>query len=174
MMHDPGPLIETERLILRMFSPEDAGSFHRLWAKPEVMRYIDPDLKLSLEEARVAMERQLNRWREQGFGQWAVTLKDDGEIIGYAGFKYLDNTQEVELLYGLDSAYWNKGYTTEAGRACLRFAFEHTALDRIVAVAMPENIGSWRVMEKLGMRREGIARYYNKDLVYYAILREQG
>ena len=172
-MHDVGPEIETERLTLRMFTPEDAPVFHRIWNDRDVMKYIDINSQPSLEVARGAMTRQIQRWREHGFGQWAVVLKDVETIIGYVGFKHLGETPEVELLYGLDKPYWNKGYTSEAGRACLRFIFVNTELDRIVAVAEHENVGSWRVMEKLGMRREGVAHYYNRDLVYYAILREE-
>lgn len=172
-MTDVGPEIETERLRLRMFTPEDAETFHRIWNDEKVMEYIGDDWRPSLEDSRNLMVMLLERWRERGFGEWAIVLKDEGTVIGYVGFKYLDNTPEVELLYGLDSPYWNKGYTTEACRACLRFIFEHTEVDGVVAVASPENVGSWRVMEKLGMRREKIARYYNKDLVYYAILREE-
>jgi ribosomal-protein-alanine N-acetyltransferase len=172
-MTDVGPQLETGRLRLRMFRPEDAETLHRIWNDEDVMKYIDTSWKPSLEEVRGLLARHVEHWRGRGFSQWAVTLKDDGRLIGYAGFKLLDKTQEVELLYGLDKPYWNQGYTTEAGRACLRYIFEHTAIDRVVAVADPANVGSWSVMKKLGMRRERQARYYNKDLVYYAILREE-
>jgi RimJ/RimL family protein N-acetyltransferase len=172
MTYELGPEIETRRLRLRMFRPEDAETFHRIWNDPQVMKYIQ-GWNPSLEESRAAMERQTQRWREKGFGQWVVTLKDEEKIIGYVGFKNLDQTEEIELLYGIDKPYWNRGIITEAARACLQFVFEKTALDRIVAVAMPENVGSWRVMEKLGMKRHGVARYYNRDLVYYAILRTE-
>jgi len=171
-MRAPLPEIETERLLLRMFVPEDAEPLHRIWNDPVVMKYID-GWRPSLEEAEAAIGRLSERWREQGFGQWALVLKENLALIGYAGFKYLDQTEQVELLYGIDKPYWNRGYTTEAARACLRYVFENTALDRIVAVANPDNAGSWRVMEKLGMKREGMARYYNSELVYYAILREE-
>lgn len=167
-MYNPGPEIETDRLLLRMFAPEDAETFHRIWNDPLVMKYID-GWRPSLEESRAGMTRLVQHWRDKGFGQWAVVLKEEGKIIGYVGFKHLEKTPEVELLYGIDSPYWNMGYTTEAAREALRFIFEKTELDRIVAVADPENIGSWRVMEKLGMRREKIARYYNQELVYYVI-----
>jgi ribosomal-protein-alanine N-acetyltransferase len=171
-MYDVGPEIETERLILRMFATEDALTLHRIWNDEEVMKYIE-GWRPSLEDARGAMTRVVQHWRDKGFGQWAVVHRGDGKLVGYAGFKHLDQTPEVELLYGIDKPYWNCGYTTEASRACLRYVFENAGLDRIVAVADPKNIGSWRVMEKLGMRREKIARYYNHDLVYYAILREE-
>lgn len=173
MQDDVGPEIETERLRLRMFKPEDAEIFHRIWNDEDVMKYIDTNWKPSLEEVRGLIARHLEHWRGRGYSQWAVERKDEGKLIGYAGFKHLDKTAEVELLYGLDKPYWNQGYATEAGHACLSYIFENTSFDRIVAVADPANVGSWSVMEKLGMHREEVARYYNKDVVYYAILREE-
>jgi ribosomal-protein-alanine N-acetyltransferase len=113
MMSGTGPEIETERLRLRMFRPDDAETFHRLWNDAEVMKYI-VGWSPSLEESRAVMTRFIRRWRENGFGQWAVVLKEEGKIIGYVGFKQLDKTEEVELLYGIDKPYWNRGYTTEA------------------------------------------------------------
>lgn len=173
-MQTAGPEIETARLRLRMFTPDDAETFYRIWHDPHVLKYIDQNWNPTLEDVRATMTRQIERWRERGFGQWVIVLKDEERIIGYIGFKFLADTPEVELLYGIEKPYWNRGYTTEAGRACLRFIFENTDQDRIVAVADPENVASWSVMEKLGMRRERVAHYYNKELVYYAILKEQG
>ena len=172
-MHEPGPEIETERLRLRMTAPEDAETFHRIWNDEEVMKYIDSSWRPSLEDTRTVMSRLVQHWREKGFGQWAVTLKEDESVVGYIGFKHLDKTPEVELLYGLDKPYWNRGITTEAAQASLRYIFEKGELQRIVAVANPENVGSYRVMEKLGMKYEGTGRYYNQELVYYAIGREE-
>ncbi len=164
--------IETERLVLRMFVPEDAGDLHRIWNDPDVMRYIKPDWKPTLEDVRDLMEKLLNRWRESGFGQLAVVPHGHKNLIGYCGFKYLDGTSEVELLYGIEKDYWRRGITTEAARACLKYVFDETKLDRIVAVVRPENRGSWGVMEKLGMKFEGMGRYYNLDLKYYSMMRE--
>lgn len=154
-----------------MFTPEDAEAFYQLWHDAEVMKYIDPSFSPTLDEARAAMSRQLMRWREQGFGQWAVVLKEGERVIGYCGFKCLENTPEVELLYGIARDYWNTGLTTEASRACLRYIFENTEMNRIVAVARPQNVGSYRVMEKVGMKYERNGHYYGDEVVYYSISR---
>lgn len=172
-MYDVGPEIETERLRLRMFAPEDAEEVYSIWSDPEVVKYIDPNWKPSLEQTRAAMTRLVQHWRDKGFGQWAVVHKDEAKLIGYIGFKHLDNTPEIELLYGLDKAYWDSGLTTEAARACLRYIFENTEHERITAVANPENVGSYRVMEKLGMKYERMSNNYDSELVYYAIGREE-
>jgi RimJ/RimL family protein N-acetyltransferase len=166
--------VETDRLLLRMFRPEDGEVLYdRLWTDPLVMRYVQPGgWPHPREEAAALIGRMLERWRERGFGQWAVVPKEEGELIGYCGLKYLDDTPEVELLYGVRHTHWGRGLVTEAARATLRFAFEETPLAEVVAVALPDNAASQRVMEKCGMRREGMARHYGFDLVRYSIRRE--
>jgi ribosomal-protein-alanine N-acetyltransferase len=163
--------IETARLRLRTFVPEDLDALYRLWSMEEVTRYIRPGWKPTREDIENYLVRTQKRWDERGFSHLAMTLKEDGVLIGYCGFQYVEETPNVELLYGLEPPYWNQGYVTEAARACLRFAYEHTELDRIIALSYPENTGSWRVMEKVGMQYEGVAHFYNADLRCYAITR---
>jgi len=167
--------VETERLLLRMFRPEDGEvMYERVWTDPLVMRYVQPGGWPHAREESAGLTRRLAEvFRERGFGQWAVVLKETGELIGYCGLKYLDGTPEVELLYGIRAEHWGRGLVTEAARAALRFAFERAGLGRVVAIALPENVGSWRVMEKVGMRREGMARHYGYDVVRYSIAREE-
>jgi RimJ/RimL family protein N-acetyltransferase len=165
--------IETERLRLRSYEPEDFEPLYQLWTDAEVMKYIRPGWTPTRQEVTDYFERVKKRWGERGFGHIAATLKESGEFIGYCGFQYVEETPEVELLYGLAQPYWRKGYTTELARACLRWVFGNTKLDRIIALANPENVGSWRVMEKVGMRYEKMAHHYDADLVYYAIERDE-
>ena len=168
------PEIETERLRLRMFTPEDFETLYALWTDREVMRFITPDgWPYSREESAEFLPRLVERFRQHGWGQWAVVYKPEEKLIGYCGFKFLDGTQEVELLYGIAKDYWNRGLVTEAARASLRYGFEQAGLEEIVAIADPENRGSWRVMEKAGMRREGTARYYDQEVVRYTIGRAE-
>ena len=166
--------IETERLLLRMFRPDDADvMYERIWTDPAVMRFVQPDgWPHPREESVNFLDRLVTRFRDNGFGQWAVTLKDGGELLGYCGLKTLADTPDIELLYGIVEEHWGRGLVTEAARAALRFGFEEAGLDYIVAIALPENVASQRVMEKLGMRREGMARHYNYDVVRYSMRRE--
>jgi ribosomal-protein-alanine N-acetyltransferase len=168
------PEIETERLLLRMYRADDAEAMHRIWTDPDVIRYIDPTFKPTIEETREIVGRMVQRWRERKAGQWVVCLKDDEKVIGYCGFKPLNGVgPETEILYGLLKEYWNKGYSTELTRACLRYVFENTDLDYIVAVAFPENTGSWRVMEKAGMKFEKTTQFFDRDMVLYSISKEE-
>ncbi len=168
------PEIETERLRLRMFTPEDFEAMYAVWTDPEVMRFIHSEgWPLSREESKGLLGRLIERFKQNNFGQWAVIYRPEEKLIGYCGLKFLDNTPEVELLYGISKNYWNRGLVTEAAKATLRYAFEETKLEEIVAIANPQNTGSWRVMEKAGMKREGLARHYGQEVVRYSMRREE-
>jgi ribosomal-protein-alanine N-acetyltransferase len=91
-------------------------------------------------------------WKQHGFGRWALIHKPDKKLIGWCGLAPLDKTDEIEIGYGIAKEYWGRGLTTEAAAATIRYGFEELKLNQIVAVAMPENIASRRIMEKIGMR----------------------
>jgi ribosomal-protein-alanine N-acetyltransferase len=162
--------IETLRLRLRRFIPEDRDDLYRLYRDPEVMKYLGKG-SLTPVETDAMLSALLAQYR-YGFGMWAVIDRASNELIGRCGLGFLDQTSEVELGYLLDRAYWGRGLATEGAQAALRYGFEVVKLERIVAVAKPENIASRRVMEKLGLKYEKEARYYNTDVVYYALSQE--
>jgi RimJ/RimL family protein N-acetyltransferase len=165
--------IETKRLRLRTFQEGDLEPIHRLWNDAEVMTYIRPGWTPAREDVAAYFEKIKSRWAERGFSHLAITLKEQNDVIGYCGFQYVEDTPAIELIYGMAKPFWGQGLTTEAARACLRFAFENTYLERVIALANRENTGSWRVMEKIGMKYEKMAHYYNQDLVYYSIRRSE-
>src|SRR5262249_45249588 len=103
-----------------------------------------------------------------GFGFWAVVEKAAGQIVGSCGLKHLEDGPQIEVGYHLARAVWNRGFATEAARACLRYGFEKLTLDRIVGVVALENYGWQRVLEKIGMRYEGLGRHYNTEVRVYA------
>jgi RimJ/RimL family protein N-acetyltransferase len=162
-------MLETERLVLRQFTMDDLDELFRLRADPEVMRYIGDQ---SRERVAQRLGYYISHYDSHGFGMWAVMHKRTGTMIGWCGLVFLDETPEVEVGYGVARDYWGQGLMTEAAHASLRYGFEKIGLERIVAVAMPENLASRRIMEKLGMRFEKNAHHYGHDLVYYAIGRD--
>jgi ribosomal-protein-alanine N-acetyltransferase len=170
------PSLETPRLLLRPFAPADGPDHARLYAKPEVTRFLagGPFLdEAAAQRSRAALELFVNHWAEHGFGVWAVLDRATGAFVGQCGLKYLPGSPEVEILYALDTPYWGRGVATEAAAAALGHGFETTGLDRIVAVAKPEHRASHRVMEKLGMAYEGMVEVYGGiRAVLYAISRE--
>ena len=165
------PTIETERLWLRMFSPEDLDELARLFRDPQVMKYVGDGQPVSREEAERALTSIIKQWQTHGFGRWAAVDKRTKEFVGFGGLRSLFGTPEV--VYHLAPAHWGKGLATELARAALRFGFEDRGFDRIVAIAKPLNAASIHVMEKLGMRYEMHTSYYDIDVVQYGIDREE-
>lgn len=163
-------MIETERLVLRPFTTEDLDELAGIRADPEVMRYIGDQ---SRERVEQRLHYYISLYESHGFGMWAVIDKETGVMIGWCGLIFLDETPEVEVGYGVARPYWGRGLMTEAARASLRYGFERAGLDRIVAVAMPENRASRRIMEKLGMHYEKNVLHYGHDVAYYAIGRDE-
>src|SRR3954463_9605678 len=108
------PQIETERLRLRPFTAADLDDLARLLADPQVMRYMGQEggQTMTRVEAADTLSKVMARWRERGFGHFAVLLKATQELIGLCGLKLLDNTPE--LIYVLEHDHWGQGYAAEA------------------------------------------------------------
>jgi ribosomal-protein-alanine N-acetyltransferase len=168
------PDIETERLLLRAFRADDFESFAAMRADAEVMRFIgQPVGPQTREQAEGWQEKNDRRWRDNGFGMWAVVERATGELFGWCGLSRLEDTQEVEVGYGLARRAWGRGLATEAARASLRYGFESMGLTRIVAVVNPANHASRHVVEKLGLRYVKDAYHYGADLNYFEIGRAE-
>jgi ribosomal-protein-alanine N-acetyltransferase len=166
------PEIETDRLRLRAFTPDDLDELYMVFGDAEVMKYISGGIPRTLEATRAGLLRTIEGWGNRGFGLWAVAEKDSGRVIGYCGLIFLDNTTEIEVAYGLAKSSWGKGFATEAARASLRYGFEELKLERIVAVVNHGNVPSQRVLEKLGMKYTRDAHHYDADLMYYEISKQ--
>jgi RimJ/RimL family protein N-acetyltransferase len=163
-------VLETPRLRLRQFTLDDAEVFLRLGSDPEIIRYTgDPGLK-SLDEARASMlARPLADYAKYGYGRLACVLKSSGAVIGFNGLKYLDDLKETDLGYRLLPEYWGMGLATEAARAALDFGFHELRLPRIIAMAVPENAASVRVLQKLGMTFVEMIEQHGDRVAKYAI-----
>jgi ribosomal-protein-alanine N-acetyltransferase len=162
------PTLRTQRLDLQPMMLADLDWYAEFAADAEVMQYIGAG-PLSYTQAQERLARYVRCWEEHGLGMFSVRLRDEDLPIGWAGLKPLDGTPEIEVGYALGKAAWGRGFATEVAGAAVRWGFEERGLDRIVAVASVENAGSRRVMEKLGMRYEGVRPAYGHDNVYYSL-----
>jgi RimJ/RimL family protein N-acetyltransferase len=134
--------------------------------KPEVMFAWEKSFKKS--ETRKWLNRQYTRYQKDGFGYFAVTLKDSCKLIGQAGLMVNDISGDavVEIGYIFDDTAWGQGYAAEAARACIDLAFNRFGLDRLYATVRPENVASVRLAERLGMKKIGeyIKVFDNKEM----------
>ncbi len=164
--------IETERLLMRMYTPEDVDEQLRIISDPEFRRYFPPSFQPTRDKVLVGIGRILEHWNLRGHGQWALELKEERRMFGYCGLRFLPDTHEIELLYGAEKSHWGRGLISEAARASLRYGFEEMEFEHVMAVTDHQNKGSRRVMEKAGLKYEKEAFYFNVDCMYYAVNRE--
>ncbi len=162
------PIFKTNRLTLRGFEYGDIDRLAEILGDPLVMRYMPGSRPWPREAAERELGRIIDHWDRHRYGRWAV-VHGDGRMIGWCGIEFLKELGETEVAYLLDKDYWNKGYATEAARFSLGFGFEEVGLDRIIALAFPENLASRRVMEKIGMVYVRMTHVWNLDLVQYVI-----
>lgn len=153
--------LETPRLVIRSFDPSDAEGMLQVFGDPDVRKYLPPFPDPTLERMQASVAKRMAMERDHGHGLWAVERTDTGELIGDCGLMLVEGTgPEVEIAYHYRHTAWNKGYGTAAAVACLGHGLGSIGLERIIAICFPENVGSWRVMEKAGMHDEGLASYY--------------
>jgi [ribosomal protein S5]-alanine N-acetyltransferase len=171
-------LLTTERLHLREFQENDWHAVLEYQTDPLYLRYY-PATQVTERDARDFVRRCI-AWsmeRPRKKFQLAFVLRSNGRLIGNGGIRMrFSDTWEAEMGYELDSRYWGQGYATEAARALLAFGFDELALHRIWAQCVLENLASARVLERIGMRREGHMRENEWmkgrwwDTLHYAIL----
>jgi RimJ/RimL family protein N-acetyltransferase len=146
----------TSRLLLRPWRDDDIPPFAEMSADPAVMEYLLP-LSERAVSAKTWVAQKRAHWAERGFGQWVVEIPGEASFIGVVGLETVSYeahfTPAVEVAWRLARPYWGRGYATEAARASLDYGFGELGLDEIVALTVPGNRRSRRVMERLGMTR---------------------
>ncbi len=164
-------MLETSRLFLRPMKKNDADSVFAMRSDENVMRFIR-EPQTTRKEAENWINLVSSRWESEEIGFCAVIEKVSNQFIGWCGLWRLTETKEIEVGYALFKEFWGKGYAVEASEAFLNYGFEQLNLEKIVAVADPENRNSRRVMERLGMNYDFVGRFYERDLVHYSITKE--
>jgi ribosomal-protein-alanine N-acetyltransferase len=164
--------IETSRLQLRPFTLDDVDELHLLWTDPLVRKYLWDDQVIPRETTRAIIENSVTSFETNRFGLWAVLPQAKEKLVGFAAFWYFREPPQLELLYGLSPAHWNKGLGTEVARALITYGFEELSFERIDASTDAANVESARVMEKVGMVLQKRENTNGLDTVYYSISRE--
>ena len=178
MRHKGSARLETGRLVLRRFAPEDSGAMFRNWASdPDVTRFLTWPPHGSEEESKRIIAEWLADYDKPDFYQWAIELKSACDVIGSIGAVALDDKiKKLDVGYCIGKDWWGMGYTPEALARLVRFFFEGVGVNRIEAYHDPRNPNSGKVMRKAGLLYEGILResyMCNQgvcDAAHYAIL----
>lgn len=165
-------MLETDRIILRPMRKEDVSPIFAMRSDADVMRFIRaPATRPS--EAEDWIKLVSSRWSNEKIGFCSLIERLSGKFLGWCGLWRLEETGETEVGYAIAKEFWGNGYAPEAAEAFLKYGFEKLNLDKIVAVAHPENESSQRVMQKLGMSYDYKGKFYGLHLVHYTITREE-
>jgi ribosomal-protein-alanine N-acetyltransferase len=171
-------IIQTGRLVLRDLQEDDWQAVNSYASDPEVVRYMDwgPNTE---DDTKIFIQRSIANQKERPRRDYtlALVLKPDDRLIGGCGIRVSDpDNREGWIGYCLNRHFWGQGYATETAQGLLRFGFDRLDLHRIFATCDPENVASARVLEKVGMKREGHLRERKwakgkwRDSLMYAIL----
>ena len=154
-------ILETDRLKLREMTLSDRKALSSILQDENVMYAYNG--AFSDEETMAWMQKQLQRYKEYGFGLWGVFLKDTGEMIGQCGITMQEYraTQVPEIGYLLAHKYWHKGYAIEAARACREYGFNTLHFDTLYSIIRDTNIASRNVALRNGMSMlDTIVKHY--------------
>lgn len=167
----PLPTLRTERLLLRPWKRDDLDALHALWTAPAVRRYLWDDVVISRETAEQVIESHLVTSGEHGIGYWALHVlpipPEGAPIDGFCGLRFIDDSAEIELMYGLQAEYWGKGLAAEACRAAIEYLWRATVYQQVYARTDVPNIKSLQVMLRLGMTLESAT----DSMITYSIRR---
>jgi len=156
----PPERIETLRLFLRRAVLEDASAIFERYARdPEVTRYLTWRPNESVEQTQDFLRRCADFWERNVALPWAIVPKDETRPIGMIDLRPRDHG--VEIGYVLARSFWGRGYMTEAAQALVNWALSHSGIYRVWAVCDVENTNSAKLLERIGMRREGVLRRWN-------------
>jgi [ribosomal protein S5]-alanine N-acetyltransferase len=174
------PTLETERLILRKITLNDVQDVFNYASEPDVSRFVPWEAHQSIEDSYNFINYILKQYEEGKLAPWAIELKQNKKVIGTIDFvAWFPHHFRAEIGFILSKEYWGMGLMVEAAAKVIQFGFEKMELNKIEASCMVENVQSQGVLQKLGMRLEGISRqkYFIKgkfrDMANYSILKSE-
>ncbi len=155
------PRLETDRLVLREISREDAEGIFACFSNENVMRYYGQETLNNLEQAEAFVEFFANSYKEKKGIRWGIERKGTHGIIGTIGFNsWSPKHKRAEIGYEIHPKQWRKGFTSESILKVIQYGFDELGLTRIGAVVFTENEASNQLLSKVGFQKEGILRNY--------------
>lgn len=159
------PRVETERLLLREWREDDLDAFARLYANPEVTRYLGDGTTMDHAQTWRAIASAIGHWVLRGYGQWVLELKQSGEVIGRSGLYNPEGWPGLEVGWVVAPEHQGRGYATEAGAAGLRHAFGTVGATHVISLIYPDNLPSIGVARRLGGVPERLHPFPNAEVL---------
>ncbi|MFT5581641.1 MAG: ribosomal-protein-alanine N-acetyltransferase [Lentimonas sp.] len=160
----------TERLILRNLEKKDLQGMFELDSDPAVHEFLGKNPISKMSQAKETIDWVQKQYKEIGYGRWAVIEKESNEFVGWCGLKYETQVREYpyhDIGYRLKQKFWRKGYGFEAAKACLEYGIDELKLKKINASAHPDNVGSNKILQKIGLKLEGTFLHDGEEVNWY-------
>lgn len=162
-------IFETERLVVRELTDDDAPALHELHRHDEVMRWLDRTRSTGPADELARLRDWRARAGGPGFGFFGIVLRATGELAGVLVLKPFDHLPHVDLGWRLHPDHWGRGYATEAARGAIAYGFGALGLREVAAATLPDNVRSRAVMERLGMAYAGEVTHAGLPHVLYVL-----
>jgi len=162
------PVLETERLRLRGWQPDDLALFTRMYADPSVVRFLGEGKTMDAGQTWRSCAALIGHWALRGYGQWIAEEKATGMAMGRIGLYHPVDWPGLEVGWTLAPEHWGKGYATEGAHAALGYAFEVVRADTVISLIRPDNLPSIRVAEKLGGGLDRRIEFQGGEALVYA------
>ncbi|MFK7932370.1 MAG: GNAT family N-acetyltransferase [Saprospiraceae bacterium] len=169
-------VIETPRFYIREVQMTDVPEFFALDSDPAVHQYLGNHPVTDIAQSEAYVKDLIQSYANDGMCRWAVIDKQDGAFVGWSGIRYETTVLSkpyYDIGYRLKAKYWGKGIATETAQAVLNYGFAELKLPKIMGFAHVDNVGSNRVLRKIGLQYEGIFHYSAFDCYQYALSREE-
>ncbi len=163
-------LLETNRLIIEYFNSNDISDWAKIESDADVRRFVDGKV-LSSKEAGEYVEINIRQYQTHGYGRYAVRLKDNRKLIGMCGF--LNEPYGIDFGYRYSKDSWGKGLGFEAAKEVLEYGFSKLALEKVLGLTSEQNVGSIRILEKLGFKFEEKLLFNNTKALKYSFTRNK-
>lgn len=165
---------ETERMKIREFDSHDVQALYKILSDPDVMEFSSKG-PLNEADTKGFIEWCIKSYQKYGYGQWAVIEKESGTLIGCCGLSHatVDEVDEVEIGYRLNTEHWGKGLATEAAGGVLAHGFDALMIECIVGIVAPRHSSSIRVLKKIGFLDFSETRYCGWDVRVYRLSRNE-
>lgn len=158
------PNIETENLVLKSFTMQDADELFSTRSDSRVTKYLDRDKHQTIEESKTMIQRIIQSYKDKAGINWIIREKASNEVVGYIGFRRLiRESVRAEIGYALKPEHWGKGYMSEALARTIEFGFTEFGLHSIMGNVNPQNDSSIRILEKFGFKKEA---HFREDYLY--------
>ncbi|MFT7614010.1 MAG: ribosomal-protein-alanine N-acetyltransferase [Parvicellaceae bacterium] len=164
---------ETKRLRIRALSAKDVQPWKAFLSNPGAIKHILIEEEFNDELAENWINKQLKRYKDTGFGLMAIENKETGEFIGQCGLlaQEVDGVSEIEIGYHMLPNHWGKGYATEAATHFKEYAFANNICESVIAMILPENVGSQMVASRNGMNKEKAVMWRGMKAYMYRVVR---